>query len=114
MATYDARLHVEAFENMESQRKTVYAVLATPEFRYMTSGDRLEFGSYGSITIGMVRHYENLDALVAAEGWQCLVPEAASADEAMRLLRALDEWDPADEEKHGVLALRVREARRKD
>lgn len=114
MATYDAKLHVDAFENMETQRKTVYAVLATPEYRHMTSGDRLEFGSYGSITIGMVRHYESLDDLVAAEGWQCLVPEATSAEEAMELLRDLDEWDPAQETKYGVLALRVREARRKD
>ena len=49
MATYDANLHIEAFEAMEASRKTVYTVIAIPEYSVMSSGDRLEFGSFGSI-----------------------------------------------------------------
>jgi ASC-1-like (ASCH) protein len=113
MATYDAELHLAAFEQMEAARKTVYAVIRTPEFSVMSSGDRLEFGSFGSITIGMVRRYPDLDALVAGEGWQSLVPDAGSAEAAVTEVRAIPEWDEAQEKQHGVLALRVREARRK-
>ena len=50
MATYDANLHIDAFEQMEASRKTVYTVIAVPEYSVMSSGDRLEFGSFGSIT----------------------------------------------------------------
>lgn len=113
MATYDARFYVEAFEQMEARSKTVYAVMATPEYAGMVSGDRLEFGSYGSITVGMVRRYPSLEALVEAEGWQSLVPDADSAQAAIALVRAIEEWDPTVEQRVGVMSLRVREARRK-
>ena len=113
MATYDAELYLTAFENMEALRKTVYAVLATPEYGGMVSGDRLEFGSHGSIRVGMVRRYPNLEELVEAEGWQCLVPEADSATNAISLVRAVDEWDANQESQVGVLAIRVRDVKRK-
>lgn len=114
MATFDAPFHPEAFEHMENQRKTVYALIASPEFSYMSSGDRLEFGSYGSITVGTVRRYPSLEALIEVEGYATLVPDAESADEACASVRDVGDWDPAAEQQHGVLALRVREARRKD
>ncbi|MEC7946647.1 MAG: hypothetical protein VX265_03705 [Myxococcota bacterium] len=114
MATYDANLHIDAFEQMEANRKTVYTVIAVPEYSVMSSGDRLEFGSFGSITIGMVRRYESLDALVAAEGWMSLVPDAADGADAIQQVRDIAEWDDAEEKKYGVLALRVRQAKRKE
>ena len=114
MATYDANLHIDAFEQMEASRKTVYTVIAVPEYSVMSSGDRLEFGSFGSITIGMVRRYDSLDALVAAEGWQSLVPDANSGPDAIQQVRDIAEWDESDEAQYGVLALRVRSAKRKD
>lgn len=114
MATFDAPFHPEAFEHMEQQRKTVYALVATAEYQFMSAGDRLEFGSHGSITIGTVRRYPSLEKLVEIEGWQSLVPDASSEDNAIQSVRSDGEWNPEDEEKHGVLALRVREARRKD
>ena len=114
MATYDANLHIDAFEQMEASRKTVYTVIAVPEYSVMSSGDRLEFGSFGSITIGMVRRYATLDALVAAEGWQSLVPDASSGPDAIQQVRDIAEWDESDEAEYGVLALRVRSAKRKD
>ncbi|MCB9765308.1 MAG: hypothetical protein H6739_36375 [Alphaproteobacteria bacterium] len=113
MATFDGTLYVEAFENMERGRKTVYAVLNTLEYSMMSSGDRLEFGSHGSITIGTVRRYPNLEALCEAESWQNLVPEANSETEAIASIRAPDEWNAEIEKERGVLALRVRETRRK-
>jgi ASC-1-like (ASCH) protein len=113
MATYDAPLHLEAFENMEANRKTVYTLPATVDYRFMVAGDRLEFGSFGSITVGMVRKYDSLEELVKAQGWECLVPEAEGAVEAITLVRTNDDWDSTAENEHGVLALRVREARRK-
>ena len=114
MATFDAPFHSEAFEHMEQQRKTVYALIASPEFSYMSSGDRLEFGSYGSITVGTVRRYPNLEKLVEVEGYHALLPEATSAEEACEQLRSDGHWDRDAEQEHGILALRVREARRKD
>lgn len=113
MATYDATLYLTAFEHMEALRKTVYALVALPDYQFMTSGDRLEFGEFGSITVGVVRRYPSLEALVEAEGWQSLVPEADDAAHAIALVRATHEWDPAVETERGVMALRVREARRK-
>jgi ASC-1-like (ASCH) protein len=114
MATYDANLHIDAFEQMEASRKTVYTVIAVPEYSVMSSGDRLEFGSFGSITIGMVRRYKSLDELVATEGWQSLVPDASDGADAIQQVRDIAEWDEADEKQYGVLALRVRSAKRKD
>ena len=113
MATYDAPLQTEAFVHMEAQKKTVYALPAKEEYAHMCAGDRLEFGSFGSITVGMVRRYASLEDLGSAEGWQCLVPEAADQDEAVRLVRAVDEWDTDLEKEFGVMSLRVREVRRK-
>jgi ASC-1-like (ASCH) protein len=114
MATYDADLHLDAFEQMEANRKTVYTVIRTPEYSVMSSGDRLEFGSFGSITIGMVRRYANLEALIEGEGWQTLVPDAEDGADAMAQVRSISEWDKAQEDEYGVLSLRVREARRKE
>ena len=113
MATYDAPFHLEAFEQMEARRKTVYALPALPDYAGIVAGDRLEFGTFGSITVGMVRRYPSLEALVEAEGWANLVPEASGPEEAVAMVRAIPEWDRAVEEARGVLSLRVREARRK-
>ena len=99
---------------MENQRKTVYALVRSPEYDFMSSGDRLEFGAHGSITVGTVRRYPSLEKLIEVEGWQNLTPDAASAEEACAHVRADSEWSVSDEQKYGVLALRVREARRKD
>ena len=113
MATYDAQLHIDAFESMERGQKTVYTVPAIDEYSVMCAGDRLEFGSFGSITIGTVRRYTDLEALVAVEGWQNLVPQAASMEQALEMIRANTDWNVDHEQAHGVLALRVRETRRK-
>jgi ASC-1-like (ASCH) protein len=112
MATFDAPWHPTAFEEMEAGRKTVYALPATAERSVMSSGDRLEFGSHGSITIGMVRRYPGLAALLEGEGWQCVMPEAPSAAVAQETLLALPEWAEATADTE-ALALRVRRARRK-
>ena len=114
MATFDANFHPKAFEHMENRRKTVYAVIANDEYRFISSGDRLEFGDFASITVGAVRRYTSLEHLVEVEGWQALVPEATSADEAVGTVRSVPEWDSDAEQKHGILALRVRETHRKE
>lgn len=113
MATYDAQLHLDAFENMERGQKTVYTVLASDEYSVMCAGDRLEFGSFGSITIGTVRRYADLEALVAVEGWQNLVPGAPTLEAALEQIRSNSDWNVEKEREKGVLALRVRETRRK-
>jgi ASC-1-like (ASCH) protein len=114
MATYDANLHEQAFEEMEASRKTVYTLIATPEYSMICAGDRVEFGKFGSITIGMVRKYPSLEKLVEREGWQCLVPNADDADDALAQLRDANDWDSGQEQELGIVAMRVREARRKD
>jgi ASC-1-like (ASCH) protein len=113
MATYDAPLYEEAFREMEEGLKTVYVLLASDDYMFISSGDRLEFGSFGSIMVGMVRRYPSLEALIETEGHRNLVPSAESGDEAVASIRGLGEWDPDIEQERGVLALRVREARRK-
>lgn len=113
MATFDAKLHQEAFVNMETGRKTVYVLPCTPEYSVMSAGDRLEFGSFGSILIGMIRRYPDVESLLEAQGFNNVVPEAESLDQAAGILREVSEWDEAVEREHGVLALRVREAWRK-
>ena len=113
MATYDANLYEEAFFEMEQGRKTVYALIATEEYSVISSGDRLEFGSFGSIMIGMVRRYKNLEDLIGTEGFRNLLPSAETEEEALAEIRSVDEWDQSLEGQLGVLALRVREAKRK-
>jgi ASC-1-like (ASCH) protein len=113
MATYDVPVNPTAFSNMESGRKTVYAVLADPTFQGICSGDRIEFGSMGAVSVGMVRRYASLESLVAAEGWQNLVPEASSSEVAIADVRAVPEWNLEKEKEVGVYALRVRDTKRK-
>ena len=113
MATYDAPLHQDAFSQMEARRKTIYALIADEPYRHICSGDRVEFGEHGSITVGMVRRYKNLEDLVAAQGWHCLVPTAETGEEAIAEVRAISDWDARQEREVGVVALRVREAIRK-
>ena len=113
MATFDAGVYPEAFDNMERGLKTVYAVPATLEWSIMSSGDRIEFGSIGSITVGSVRRYTSLEHLCEAESWQNLVPEAPSQEAAITAIRVIPEWDPAAEKAAGVIAVRVRQVKRK-
>lgn len=113
MATFDAGVYPEAFENMEKGLKTVYAVPATDEWSIMSSGDRIEFGSIGSITVGSVRRYPNLEALCEAESWRNVMPESPSAEEAIASIRAVAEWDKSTEQERGVIAARIRAVKRK-
>ncbi|MBN1335720.1 MAG: hypothetical protein JXB39_07145 [Deltaproteobacteria bacterium] len=113
MATFDAPFHEQAFIEMEEGKKTVYVILATEEYDCMSAGDRLEFGSHGSIHVGMVRRYPDLESLMEAEGFHNLVPQAETAEAALGVIRSIEEWDAEAEKGQGVLALRVREARRK-
>jgi len=113
MATFDAGAHVQAFDNMERGLKTVYAVPASPQWSVMSSGDRIEFGSMGSITVGSVRHYDSLEKLCEAESFRNLVPEAPTELEAIQTIRAIPEWDSSAEDDRGVIAVRVRAVKRK-
>lgn len=112
MATYDAAVNLKAFEAMEQGRKTVYALPCSVLFADISSGDRVEFGALGYVTAGTVRKYASLEALLEAEGPANVVPDAPSLEAAAQDLRRAPEWKHQDEEA-GVLALRVREARRK-
>ena len=81
--------------------------------QWVLTGDRLEFGAHASITVGMVRRYPSLEAMIDREGWQCVIPDAADAADAVGQIRALSDWPAEIEAASGVLALRVRDARRK-
>ena len=113
MATYDATTHPLAFAHMEGGVKTVYAVPWTLEYSVLCSGDRIEFDDLGSISVGMVRRYPGLEKLLEAEGWENVVPEVESLEAAAAALRADSTWDVSSEEANGVLAFRVRSAKRK-
>ena len=77
------------------------------------SGDRIEFQDLGSITLGMIRRYETVEALLEAEGWSNVVPEADDAAHSASLLRTSAGWNKTVEADRGVLALRVRKTKRK-
>lgn len=113
MATFEAVTHPLAFMHMEGGVKTVYVVPLTPEFSIASSGDRIEFEGLGSVTLGMPRRYRSLSELLEAEGWVNVVPEAEDAEQAAALIRSSSDWDARCEEANGVLALRVRWAKRK-
>lgn len=113
MATFEATTHPLAFAHMEGGVKTVFVQPYTDELSVVSSGDRIEFEDLGSITIGMVRRYETLEELLEAEGWQNVVPEANDMAQAAEVLRASPGWDSNVEKSKGVLALRVRWAKRK-
>jgi ASC-1-like (ASCH) protein len=113
MATFEATTHPLAFAHMEGGVKTVFVMPWTLELSMMSSGDRIEFDDLGSITIGMIRKYPTLEDLIEAEGWDNVVPEADDAAHTMALLRTSSGWDASAEKGDGVLALRVRWAKRK-
>ncbi len=110
MATFETTTHPLAFAHMEGGVKTVFAVPWSREYSILSSGDRLEFDDLGSIVVGMVRRYETLEKLLEAEGVTNVVPEADSVDAAAAAIRADAGWR---REVDGVLALRVRWAKRK-
>lgn len=113
MATFEATTHPLAFAHMEGGLKTVYVVPHTRYFSQITSGDRVEFDDLGSITVGMVRRYGGLEELMTAEGYANVVPEADEVADAVKALRESSGWEPRAVEQTGVLALRVRSAKRK-
>jgi ASC-1-like (ASCH) protein len=113
MATFDATTTPTIFAQMEAHDKLVYVVPRTPSFDMATAGDRLEFDDLGSITLGAIRRYDSLDALLEGEGVTNVVPGAGSAEEAIATLRATPDWMPTVEAERGVMALRVRSTKRK-
>lgn len=113
MATFDLTAHPLAFAHMEGGVKTVWITPAGPALRGLSSGDRIEFTDLGHIDAGMVRKYTSLEEAVAAEGFANVVPEVADAAAAVASIRGSSEWDEAAARQHGVLAVRVRSAKRK-
>ena len=113
MATFDATIHPVAFAHMEGGLKTVYVTPYTEDFSFISSGDRVEFDALGSISIGTVRRYDTLEELIETEGFANVVPEADDAPHAIALLRTSPDWNAKAEGDKGVMALRVRWAKRK-
>ncbi len=113
MATYDATTYPLAFAHMEGGVKTVYVVPNGGSFSDLCSGDRIEFEGLGSITVGMVRRYDSLAEMVEIEGFANVLPEAESAAEAVELIEQSSSWDARAARERGVLAVRVRWAKRK-
>ena len=113
MATFDATTHPLAFAHMEGGVKTVFVMPNSLQWSMASMGDRIEFDDLGSITLGMIRKYGTVDELPEAEGYLNVVPEAETSEQAAELLRTSAGWDKKSEESGGVLALRVRSAKRK-
>ena len=113
MATFDATTHPLAFAHMEGGVKTVFVMPNSLEWSMASMGDRIEFDDLGSITLGMIRKYTTIEEMLEAEGFANVVPEAESSEQAAELLRTSAGWDKKAETDKGVLALRVRSAKRK-
>jgi ASC-1-like (ASCH) protein len=113
MATFEATTTSVTFAHMEGTTKTVFIVPRTIKFDMVTSGDRIEFESLGSITIGAVRRYQTLKDMFEAQGFDNVVPDADTTEEATERIRATPDWDRKVEDKAGVMALRVRSTKRK-
>ena len=113
MATFEMTTHPLAFAHMEGGVKTVYLLPNVGGISNVTSGDRIEFEELGSIDVGMVRRYATLEEAVEREGFANVIPESADIEGALGSIRQSSDWDDAAAREHGVLALRVRAARRK-
>lgn len=113
MATFDATTTAVTFAHMEGATKTVYAVPRSPAYDSVSSGDRIEFDRLGSITIGAVRRYVSLREMLEFEGFQNVVPDAETIEDAEEQLRKTPDWDKRLEETRGVIGLRVRSTKRK-
>ena len=113
MATFEATTSPVTFAHMEGTTKTVFVVPRTLRFDMVTSGDRIEFEHLGSITIGAVRRYTQLEELLEAQGFQNVVPDAATIEDAVEAVRRTPDWDRKVEESKGVMAMRVRSTKRK-
>ena len=113
MATFELTTHPLAFAHMEGGVKTVYVMPFSLQLSVLSSGDRIEFDDLGSITIGMVKRYTDLPALLTTEGFANVVPEANDQSHAMELLRSSPGWNATAEETDGVLCFRVRWTKRK-
>ncbi|MFT5586936.1 MAG: ASC-1-like (ASCH) protein [Cognaticolwellia sp.] len=112
MATFEVGADCRLFEAMESGRKTVYVLPATDEYQLICSGDRVEFGAVGAISVGFVRRYADLEALVEGESWANVRLDESSQEETLSRIRRSISWGPV-EDKAGVLAIRVRSTLRK-
>jgi len=112
MATFEATIHPLTFALMEGGSKTIYVAPIGLGFDHITAGDRLEFPGVGSITVGAIRKYPELQELLELEGVTNVVPDAPSVEDAMKVLREGPEWD-VSKEKSGVVAMRVRWTKRK-
>lgn len=112
MATFDATTTSGAFLHMEGGTKTVFVLPWHAELSVASSGDRIEFEALGSIIVGAVKRYDTLDALLEVEGFTNVAPEATDDAAAAEMLRASPGWDRGAE-KDGVIAFRVRQAKRK-
>lgn len=113
MATYEVGADRRLFEAMESGRKTVYVLPATDEYQLICSGDRVEFGAVGAVSVGFVRSYADLEALVEGESWANVRLDEGSPEETLSRIRKSISWDAAVENSAGVLAIRVRSTLRK-
>ena len=58
MATFETTTHPLAFAHMEGGVKTVFVMPCSLEWSMASMGDRIEFDDLGSITLGMIRKYE--------------------------------------------------------
>lgn len=113
MATFEATTNAVTFAHMEGQTKTVYVVTANKDFAYVSSGDRIEFDHLGSITLGAIRRYDTLEALLEREGYSNVSPDAETVEDCMEALRKTPDWDSKVEASKGVMAMRVRSVKRK-
>lgn len=113
MATFELTTHPLAFAHMEGGVKTVFVMPYSDQLSVVSSGDRIEFDDLGSITIGMIKRYDDLESLLETEGYANVVPEAETPDHACELLRTSAGWNGQEEKDRGVLAFRVRWAKRK-
>ena len=113
MATFEVGADSRLFEVMESGRKTVYVLPATDEYQLICSGDRVEFGAVGAISVGFVRRYADLEALLEGESWANVRLDESSAEHTAKRIRQSISWDATAERSAGVLALRVRDTLRK-
>lgn len=113
MATYDTTIHPLAFAHMEGGMKTVYVVPNSGQFAEVTSGDRIEFDDIGYITVGTIRRYDTLAELVEAEGYANIIPEAEDTESAMEAIRTSTDYSRSEVERSGILAIRIRDAKRK-
>lgn len=121
MATWQSGRESKLLDEIIAGQKTIEGRLNRDKFAKYERGDRISLRrdyrdeqgvlydgepDAALVEIVAIRHYPDFISMVRSEGYQLVIPDARSAEEAASLYDAYYSKD--DQTKYGVLAIEVR------